>query len=183
MPPTHPFGGFSLAGFITAIWDSNFDTATTFRCFKKLARRSALSWRSLSDEYHWSSNKRDQHLDMGYSFALCSRGNEYRLTGIHYRQYGVARRQKLLLGSLLECEQTIMVSDTGRSAMNATAPGKRIRTQTNDGYTYAQRAGIYFQQMKAADPTIQNRNCSRPGEELRQAIRLTRLQLAQRQLH
>ena len=69
-------------------------------------------------------------------------------------------------GSNPPTSPTIAASNTGKSATNATAPGKPTPTRRpHDPYTYAVRAAGYIAAMKAADPTIKVGVVAVPGED------------------
>jgi len=168
---THPIrsADFRWAGFNTAIWDSNFDTATTISLFKEIgATILRFPGGSLSDEYHWASNKSGTNTwTWATSFAnfvhIATNIASQAFITVNYGSGTPAEAASWVRYSNVTNHYGFKYWEVGNECYGTWETD--TNNKPNDGYTYAQRAATYFQQMKAADPTIKIGIVVVPGEE------------------
>jgi hypothetical protein len=156
-------------GVNVAVWDNNFDTATTIALLREMGTRiMRFPGGSLSDEYHWASNKSGGNTwQWGTSF-----GNFMRVA----TNVGAQAFITVNYGTGTPVEAAAWV----RHANTTNHLGFRYweignenygtwetdsNTLPHDPYTYAVRAADYYQQMKAADPSIKIGVVGAPGED------------------
>ena len=153
----------------TAVWDGNFDTATTKSLLRAMgARLLRFPGGSLSDEYHWASNTTLSNTwTWATSFAkfidvATNVGAQAMITV----NYGT--------GSPAEAAAWVRFANiTNRLGFKYWEIGNECygtwETDTNanahDAYTYAVHAADYLTQMRAADPTIKIGIVTIPGED------------------
>ena len=145
-------------GLNTAVWDSNFDTASTSNALAELGTRILrFPGGSLSDEYHWATGKTGTNTwTWGVKFSnfmhvATNAGAQAMITV----NYGTGTPQE---AAAWVCHANITNHLNFKNWEVGNECHGTWETDTNvnphDGYTYAVRAASYFAQMKAADPTI-----------------------------
>src|SRR6266567_424473 len=157
----------------TAIWDNYFDTVQTVSLLNEMG---CLALRfpggSLSDEYHWASNTT---LGNTWQWATSFAKFVHVATNVGAQAFITANYGT---GTATEAAGWVRHANvtnhygfhyweignecygTWETDFNTNAPYR-----ANDGWTYATRAQGYFQQMKAADPTIKVGVVVTPGED------------------
>ena len=156
-------------GVNTAVWDNSFDNSTTVSFLREM-RASIMRFPggSLSDQYHWSSNKSGTNTFQWFtSFAnfthVATNVGAQAMITVNYGS-----------GTAAEAAGWVRHSNvTNHLGFKYWEIGNEIygtwETDTNrfphDPYTYAVRAADYFNQMKAADPSIRIGFVAAPGEE------------------
>jgi hypothetical protein len=156
-------------GFNTAIWDDNFDTPTTASLFHEMgAAVLRFPGGSLSDEYHWASNKT---LNNTWTWATSFGNFVHVATNVGVQAFITVNYGT---GTPAEAAGWVKHSNvTNHYALKYWEIGNECygtwETDTNnqphDAYTYALRATNYFRQMRTADPTIKIGIVVAPGEE------------------
>lgn len=164
---------FRMFGLNTAIWDSNFDTSQTISLLKEMGTMILrFPGGSASDEYHWGSNK---SLSNTWSWATSFANFTHVATNVGAQAFITVNYGT---GSPAEAAGWVRHSNitnhlgfkywevgnenygTWETDWNTNAPFK-----ANDGWTYAMRFKDYYNQMKAADPTIKIGMVATPGED------------------
>jgi hypothetical protein len=162
-----------MFGLNTAIWDGNFDTAATVSLLKEVgATILRFPGGSLSDQYHWGSNT---SLSNTWTWATSFANFTHVATNV-----GVQAFITVNYGTSTAAEAAAWVRNsnitnhfgfkywevgnenygTWETDWNTNAPYK-----ANDGWSYATRFQDYYNQMKAADPTIKVGIVVAPGED------------------
>ncbi|MCL5098130.1 MAG: hypothetical protein M1608_11515, partial [Candidatus Omnitrophica bacterium] len=147
-----------LFGLNTAIWDSHFDTADTVFALRELdARALRFPGGSLSDDYHWASNRSGAN---GRTWPTSFSNFAHVATNIHTRvfitvNYGSGTPEEA--AAWVRCANIshhygfkyweIGNENYGNWEHDDNSP-------PHDPVTYARRAKDYFSQMKAVDPAI-----------------------------
>jgi len=164
---------FRMFGLNTAIWDSNFDSAQTISLLKEVG---ALILRfpggSLSDEYHWGSNKSLSNTwTWATSFAnfvhVATNVGAQAFITVNYGTGTPAEAAGWVRHSNVTNHLGFKYWEVGNENYgtwerdwNTNAPYR-----ANDGWTYAMRFQDYYNQMKAADPTIKIGIVVAPGQD------------------
>jgi hypothetical protein len=157
----------------TAIWDSNFDTSQTVSMLKELGFQCLrFPGGSLSDEYHWATGT---SLNNTWRWATAFTNFVHVATNVGAQAFITVNYGT---GSAAEAAGWVRYSNvtnrygfkyweignecygTWETDYNTNAPYR-----SNDGWSYATRAQDYFQQMRAADPTIKIGVVVAPGED------------------
>jgi len=160
---------FRWFGFNTAIWDSYFDTPTTVSLFKEIgATILRFPGGSLSDEYHWGSNKSGTNSwTWATSFAnfvhVATNIGAQAFITVNYGSGTPAEAVGWVRHSNVTNHYGFKYWEIGNECYGTWETD--TNNKPNDGYTYAVRAVSYLQQMKAADPTIKVGIVVTPGEE------------------
>lgn len=145
-------------GLNTAVWDGNFDTATTSNALAELGTQILrFPGGSLSDEYHWAT---DKSLTNTWTWATSFANFRHIATNAGVRamitvNYGT--------GTTNEAADWVRSANvTNHLGFTYWEIGNEVygswetdsNTFPHDPYTYAVRAKDYITQMKLADPTI-----------------------------
>lgn len=147
-------------GANTAIWDSNFDTPQTVSLLREM-KTTVLRFPggSLSDEYHWASNK---SLTNNWTWAT-SFGNFCHVATNANIKAQVYVTVNYGSGTAEEAAAWVRHANVTNNLgfkyweignENYGTWERDTNEFSNHAYTYAVRATNYFAQMKAADPTI-----------------------------
>lgn len=156
-------------GFNTAIWDSNFDTPTTVALFRELsAKILRFPGGSLSDQYHWGSNKTgDNTWTWATSFAnfvhVATNIGAQAFITVNYGSGTPGEAAAWVRHSNVTNHYAFKYWEIGNECYGTWETD--TNNKPNDAYTYALRATNYIAQMKAADPTIKIGIVVAPGEE------------------
>lgn len=164
---------FRMFGLNTAIYDSNFDTSQTISLLKEMgAMILRFPGGSLSDEYHWHSNTT---LSNTWTWATSFANFTHVATNVGTQAFITVNYGT---GTPAEAGGWVRLSNvtnhlgfkywevgnenygTWETDWNTNAPYR-----ANDGWTYAMRFQDYYNQMKAADPTIKIGIVTAPGED------------------
>ena len=156
------------AGFNTAIWDGNFDTATTIGLLREVgARILRFPGGSLSDDYHWASNTTGTNT---WRWAISFANFIHVATNVGAQAFITVNYGS---GTAGEAAAWVRYANiTNQLGFKYWEIGNECygdwETDTNpcphDPYTYAVRAASYLQAMKAADPSIKVGIVSASGE-------------------
>ncbi|HVV00436.1 MAG TPA: alpha-L-arabinofuranosidase [Verrucomicrobiae bacterium] len=145
-------------GLNTAVWDDNLDSPTTISLLRELGTRILrFPGGSLSDEYHWASNKSlNNNWQWGSSFAdfteVATNIGAQAFITVNYGTGTPAEAAAWVRHSNITNHLGFKYWEIGNECYG----GWETDTNANphDPYTYALRAADYIEQMKAADPTI-----------------------------
>jgi hypothetical protein len=156
-------------GLNTAIWDSNFDTPQTVSFLNEMGTRILrFPGGSLSDEYHWATGKSYTNT---WQWVTSFANFVHVATNVGVQAFITANYGS---GTPAEAAGWVRHSNvTNHYAFKYWEIGNEnygtwetdSNTFPHDPYTYATRATNYFQQMKAADPTIKVGVVVTPGED------------------
>ena len=157
------------SGLNTAVWDNNYDTPQTVSLLNEMgATILRFPGGSLSDEYHWGSNKSGTNTwTWQTSFAnfvhVATNVGVQAFITVDYGSGTAAEAAGWVRHSNVTNHYGFKYWEIGNECYGT------WETDTNpsphDAYTYAVRAKDYLQQMKAADPTIKVGVVVTPGED------------------
>jgi hypothetical protein len=165
---------FRWFGANTAVWDGNYDTPTTSAALKEAGVRILrFPGGSLSDQFHWRSNYvianppwTAQTWFTNFAHVATNVGAQAIITA-NYGSGSPAEAAAWVSYSNITNRYGFTYWEIGNENYgtwefdeNTNAPYR-----ANDGWTYATRAATYYQQMKAADPTIKVGIVLTPGED------------------
>jgi alpha-N-arabinofuranosidase len=164
---------FRMFGLNTAIWDGNFDTAQTVSLLKEVgATILRFPGGSLSDEYHWGSNSSVTHPSpwqtsfANFTHVATNVGVQAFIT-VNYGTSAAAEAAGWVRHSNVTNHFGFKYWEVGNenygtweTDWNTNAPYR-----ANDGWSYATRFQDYYNQMKAADPTIKVGIVVAPGQD------------------
>ncbi len=156
-------------GVNTAVWDNNFDTASTVALLREAGLTTLrFPGGSLSDDYHWAANKSGTNT---WQWATSFSRFVHVATNVGAQTFITVNYGS---GTPEEAAAWVQFANvTNRYGFRYWEIGNECygtwETDTNpaphDAYTYATRAARYLQQMKAADPTIRVGVVVVPGED------------------
>lgn len=162
-----------MFGLNTAIWDSVFDTSQTVSLLKEMGTTILrFPGGSISDEYHWGSNTSLSNTwTWSTSFAnfthVATNVGAQAFITVNYGTSVPAEAAGWVRHSNVTNHFGFKYWEVGNenygtweTDWNTNAP-----YHANDGWTYAMRFQDYYNQMKAADPTIKIGMVGAPGEE------------------
>ena len=142
----------------TAVWDSYFDTPETVSMLRELGTRALrFPGGSLSDEYHWATDKTLNH---NWSWVTSFSKFVHVATNIDAQAFITVNYGT---GTPTEAANWVRAANiTNHCDFKYWEIGNEVygswETDSNsnphDPYTYATRAKDYIEQMKAVDPTI-----------------------------
>ena len=156
-------------GANTAIWDSNFDTPTTSALVKEMGLTLLrFPGGSLSDEYHWQSNKSGTNTwQWTTSFAkfvhIATNVGAQAFITVNYGSGTAAEAAAWVRHANITNRLGFKYWEIGNE--NYGTWEKDTNALPNHAYTYAVRARDYIQQMRAADPAIKIGVVAAPGED------------------
>jgi hypothetical protein len=164
---------FRMFGFNTAIWDSNFDTSQTVSLLKEVgATILRFPGGSLSDEYHWGSNKT---LSNTWTWVTSFSNFTHVATNVGVQAFITVNYGT---GTPSEAANWVRHSNvTNNFGFKYWEVGNEnygtwerdwntnLLYRANDGWSYASRFYTYYNAMKAADPTIKVGIVVAPGED------------------
>jgi hypothetical protein len=158
-----------MFGVNTAIWDGNFDTPQTVSLLKEAGLQFLrFPGGSLSDEYHWASNKSSTNTwQWATSFAnfvhvATNIGAQVIIT-VNYGSGTAAEAASWVRSANADSHYGFKYWEIGNECYGTWETDTNV--PANDAYTYALRARDYLQQMKAVDPTIKVGVVATPGED------------------
>jgi hypothetical protein len=155
-------------GINTAVWNANLDTAKTkARVADAGYKMFRFPGGSLSDSYHWKTNKTDGN-DWQWGINFDNFANVTKTVGgqayitINYGS-----------GTVTEATEWVTYSKTKKYGYKYLEIGNEnfgtwendTHARKNDPYTYAQEFAKYFKAMKLADRTIKIGAVAAPGED------------------
>jgi alpha-L-arabinofuranosidase len=153
----------------TAIWDGNFNTPTTISLLREMGTRVLrFPGGSLSDEYYWASNTSGTNTwRWSTSFAnfvhVATNIGAQAFITVNYGSGSASQAAAWVRHANVTNHLGFAYWEIGNECYGT------WETDTNanahDAYTYAVRAKDYYQQMKAADPTIKVGVVAAPGED------------------
>ena len=155
-------------GVNTAIWDSHFDTPTTSALVKEMGLTILrFPGGSLSDEYHWQSNKSGTNTwQWTTSFAkfvhIATNVGAQAFITVNYGSGTAAEAAAWVRHANITNRLGFKYWEIGNE--NYGTWEKDTNALPNHAYTYAVRARDYIQQMRAADPAIKIGVVAAPGE-------------------
>jgi len=153
----------------TAIWDGNFDTPTTISLLREMGTRVLrFPGGSLSDEYYWASNTSGTNTwRWSTSFAkfvhVATNIGAQAFITVNYGCGSVAQAPAWVRHANVTNHLGFAYWEIGNECYGTWETDTNVNA--HDAYTYAIRARDYFQQMKAADPTIKVGVVAAPGED------------------
>jgi alpha-L-arabinofuranosidase len=156
-------------GINAAIWDSNFDTSQTVSLLNEMGTKILrFPGGSLSDEYHWASNKTLSNTwTWVTSFSkfvhVATNVGAQAFITVNYGTGTAAEAAGWVRHSNITNNYGFKYWEIGNENYGTWETDSN--TYPHDAYTYAVRAKDYLQQMKAADPTIKVGVVVVPGEE------------------
>ncbi|HEV2393082.1 MAG TPA: alpha-L-arabinofuranosidase [Verrucomicrobiae bacterium] len=156
-------------GLNTAVWDGNFKTATSISLLKEAgARILRFPGGSLSDQYHWASNTTESNKwTCATSFSdfasVATNIGAQAIITVNYGSGTAAEAAAWVRDSNITNHYGFKYWEIGNEEYGAWETDTNI--PPNDGYTYANRAALYIEQMKAADPTIKVGIVVTPGQD------------------
>ena len=145
-------------GLNTAIWDNNFDTATTSNALTELGTQILrFPGGSASDEYHWATGK---SLTNTWSWATSFANFMHIATNLHAQaiitvNYGTgtpAEAAAWVRSANITNHCNFKYWEVGNENYGTWETDSN--TSAHDPYTYASNAVQFITQMKAVDPTI-----------------------------
>jgi alpha-N-arabinofuranosidase len=145
-------------GVNTAVWDSNFDTSQTVSLLNEMGTRiMRFSGGSLSDEYHWASNKTLSNTwTWATSFAnfvhVTTNVGAQAFITVNYGTGTPAEAAAWVRHANVTNHYGFKYWEIGNECHGSWETDSN--TFPHDPYTYAVRATNYVAQMRAADPTI-----------------------------
>jgi alpha-L-arabinofuranosidase len=155
-------------GVNTAVWDGNYAKPETTSLLEEMG---ALVLRfpggSLSDEYHWASNQSGSNTwTWATSFdkfapVATNLGAQVYIT-VNYGSGTPEEAAGWVRYSNLTKHYGFKYWEIGNENFGSWETDNNV--YPHDAYTYAVRAAVYYQQMKAADPTIKIGVVGTPGE-------------------
>lgn len=155
-------------GVNTAVWDGNYEKPETTGLLQELgARVLRFPGGSLSDEYHWASNQSGSNTwTWVTSFDKFARvatniGAQVYIT-VNYGTGSPEEAAGWVRYSNLTKNYGFKYWEIGNENFGSWETDANV--YPHDAYTYAVRAAVYFQQMKAVDPTIKIGVVGTPGE-------------------
>ena len=156
-------------GVNTAVWDGNFDTPTTVSLLREMGTTiMRFPGGSLSDEYHWASNKSlNNTWQWSTSFAqfidvATNVGSQAFIT-VNYGTGTPAEAAGWVRSANVTNHLGFKYWEIGNECYGTWETD--ANTYPHDPFTYATRAAAYYTQMKAADPTIKVGVVAIPGED------------------
>jgi alpha-N-arabinofuranosidase len=145
-------------GLNTAIWDSNFDTATTSNALAELGTRILrFPGGSGSDEYHWATGKSLTNTwAWGTSFGnfmhIATNLGAQAIITVNYGTGTPAEAASWVRSANVTNHCNFKYWEVGNENYGTWETDSN--TYPHDPYTYASNAVQFITQMKAADPTI-----------------------------
>jgi len=145
-------------GLNTAVWDSNFDTASTSNALAELGTRILrFPGGSLSDEYHWATGRSSTNTwTWGVTFKnfihVATNANAQAMITVNYGSGTPAEAAAWVRNANITNHLAFKYWEVGNE--NYGTWETDTNTFPHDGYTYAVRAASYITQMRAADPGI-----------------------------
>jgi alpha-L-arabinofuranosidase len=145
-------------GVNTAVWDSNFDTSQTVSLLNEMGTRiMRFPGGSLSDEYHWASNKTLSNTwTWATSFAnfvhVATNVGAQAFITVNYGTGTPAEAAAWVRHANVTNHYGFKYWEIGNECHGSWETDSN--TFPHDPYTYAVRATNYIAQMRAADPTI-----------------------------
>lgn len=145
-------------GVNTAIWDNNFDTASTSNALKEMG---CLTLRfpggSLSDEYHWATGKSGTNTwqwatSFGNFMHIATNASAQVFITVNYGTGTPGEAAAWVRHANLTNNCGFKYWEIGNENYGLWETDSN--SLPHDPYTYAVRAKDYIQQMKAADPSI-----------------------------
>lgn len=156
-------------GVNTAVWDGNFDTSTTISLLREIGPRiMRFPGGSLSDEYHWASNTtltNTWHWSTSFAnfvHVATNAGSQAFIT-VNYGTGTPGEAANWVRNANVTNHLGFKYWEIGNEVYGTWETDHNV--YPNDPYTYAVRAADYYNQMKAADPTIKVGVVATPGED------------------
>ncbi len=156
-------------GLNTAIWDGNFDTPPTLAALRECGWTTLrFPGGSLSDEYHWASNKSGTNTwQWQTSFAkflhIATNLSAPIVITVNYGSGTPAEAAAWVRHADVTNHLGIRYWEIGNECYGTWETDSN--TFPHDPYTYAVRTKDYLAQMRAADPTIKVGVVASPGED------------------
>jgi hypothetical protein len=156
-------------GVNTAVWDSNFDTATTVSLLKEMGTRlMRFPGGSLSDEYHWASNTTGTNTwrwstSFGNFIHVVTNVGSQACITVNYGTGTAAEAASWVRHANVTNHLGFKYWEIGNENYGTWETDSN--SFPHDPYTYAVRAADYYTQMKAADPSIKVGVVVSPGED------------------
>ena len=155
-------------GVNTAVWDSNFDDPQTVSLLNEMGTTILrFPGGSLSDEYHWASNKTLTNTwEWATSFSnfvhVATNVGVQAFITVNYGTGTPAEAAAWVLHANVTNHFGFKYWEIGNECYGTWETD--TNTFTHDAYTYAVRAAGYLTQMRAVDPTIKIGVPVAPGE-------------------
>jgi alpha-L-arabinofuranosidase len=152
-----------------AVWDSNFDTPTTVALLTEMGTRVLrFPGGSLSDEYHWASNRSGTNTwQWSTSFAkfvhVATNIGAQAFITVNYGSGTAAEAAGWVRHANVTNHLGFRYWEIGNENYGTWETDTNSRP--HDAYTYATRARDYYVAMKASDPSIKIGVVVIPGEE------------------
>ena len=156
-------------GVNTAVWDNNFDTPTTLSLLREAGMTiMRFPGGSLSDEYHWASNttlSNTWHWSTSFNnfvHIATNLGAQAFIT-VNYGTGTPGEAAAWVRSANITNHLGFKYWEIGNEEYGTWETD--TNNPPNDGFTYANHAAAYVQQMKAVDPTIKVGVVLTPGED------------------
>jgi len=153
----------------TAIWDADFDSAATQNALREMGTRVLrFPGGSASDEYHWATGRSGTNTwQWATSFAKFAKiatnvGAQAFIT-VNYGSGSAEEAAAWVRHANITNHLGLRYWEIGNE--NYGTWETDTNTLKNHAYTYAIRAGRYFELMRQADPTIRVGVVAAPGED------------------
>jgi hypothetical protein len=156
-------------GVNAAVWDSNFDTATTIALLREMGTTiMRFPGGSLSDEYHWASNKSGANTwqwatSFGHFIHVATNVGSQAFITVNYGTGSAAEAAGWVRHANITNHLGFKYWEIGNENYGTWETDSNA--SPHDPFTYAVRAADYYKQMKAADPTIKIGVVAAPGED------------------